>query len=705
MSPKSDRARIEALAEKHIKKGRMQEAIAEYRKLLMGDDQDISVRNILGDLYIKADEKAKAVEEFGKIAQFYENKGLYSKAIAIYKRIKRLNPDDIDSSKRLAELYRDQGFASEAKTEFLGLAQRLTSRKKTKDAIVMYENLIKLDKDDADSRLTLAELYIEENMIEQALEEFNRVAESKIRKNQLEDAGKILVRARELKEDHSRTITNLIDLFKRENKKKEALDLVEEILQKDKENLKALYILGNLHFEDKSFKDAEDIFLKIISIRPKEVEARVKLGRIYIQKAEFDRALEQFGPLVDTLLRKEKADKAIGLLGLILNSQKDHLPTLERLADIYRNQEQKKNFELVSKVILQEYRKSNLREKMMTVYNELVNTFPEKEDYMLEFRQLKKDLGIVEDETEGELSSMQLDEAKSTIDATLSQAELYVEQGLIRNARRILENLRIKFPEDPRVMEKINILKKMATEVKASEISTRVDKVTRKETHIYGKIADKEKEESSPLYRDEVGEEKLTSADIFAETDIVPIVSEDAGEKKYFDLSTLIENELEAIKTTYSYQIRGDTTVVEKALSDIVSEFRKALEDKVEKEDYESHYNLGIAFLEQGLFDEAIDECKMAAKDKSLEAECCSVISFCYRQKKEYREALKWLDKAQGISDKDPDQSFALKYEMATLYEEMNENKKALKVFNEVKDWNPDYRDVSEKIESLKEKA
>ena len=42
MSPKSDRARIEVLAEKHIKKGRMQEAIAEYRKLLTGDDQDIS---------------------------------------------------------------------------------------------------------------------------------------------------------------------------------------------------------------------------------------------------------------------------------------------------------------------------------------------------------------------------------------------------------------------------------------------------------------------------------------------------------------------------------------------------------------------------------------------------------------------------------------------------------------------------------------
>jgi tetratricopeptide (TPR) repeat protein len=240
MSAKRDRAKIESVAEKHIKKGRLDEAIAEYRKLLTGEDQDISIRNILGDLYIKADNKRKAVEEFEKIAEYYENKGLYSKAIAIYKRIKRLVPDNMDSSKRLAELYRNQGFSSEAKTEYMSLAQNLTKAKKTKEAIVMYENLLKLDRSDMDSRLTLAELYTEENMIDQALEELNNVAEFKMRKNQLSEAGEILSRAKKLKEDHSRTITNLIDLYKRDNKKKKALDLVEEILQKDKQNLKAM---------------------------------------------------------------------------------------------------------------------------------------------------------------------------------------------------------------------------------------------------------------------------------------------------------------------------------------------------------------------------------------------------------------------------------------------------------------------------------
>lgn len=703
MSPKSDRAKIESIAEKHIKKGRLDEAIAEYRKLLSGDDQDISIRNILGDLHIKADNKIKAVEEFQRIAGFYENKGLYSKAIAIYKRIKRLVPDNMDSSKRLAELYRDQGFSSEAKTEYMNLAQNLSKAKKNKEAIGMYESLLKLDKDDINSRLTLAELYTDEKMIDQALEELNKVAEFKMRKNQLKEAGEILNRAKGLKEDHSRTITNLIDLYKRDNKKKEALDLVEEILQKDKENLKAMYILGNLHFEDKSLKEAGEIFSRIISIRPKEVEARVKLGRIYIQKSEFDQAFEQYAPLVDTLIRKQKSDKAIGLLGLILAAQKAHLPTLEKLASVYKSMDQKKNFELVCKVMLEEYRKNNLREKMLSVLGELLSTFPENEAYYNESKQLKKDLGILEEAGEEEETSVHVEESKNIVDSTLAKAELYVDQGLIRNARRLLENLRIKFPDDMRVAQKIESLKIIAGDIKVDEISDRVDKVTKRETQIFPTVGEISRDRKSFL-DEAVGEEKLTSADIFAETDIVPIVSEELGERNYYDLSERITKELDAIKVTYNNQIKGDTTIVEKALSDIVAEFRKTLDEKVEKEDYESHYNLGIAFLEQELFDEAIEECKLAAEDKSLEVECYSVISFCYRQKKEYKEAMIWIDKAQGVPEKDTNQDFALKYELASLYEDMKDPKKALRIYDEVNKWNPEYRDVAERIKSLQTK-
>jgi tetratricopeptide (TPR) repeat protein len=104
------------------------------------------------------------------------------------------------------------------------------------------------------------------------------------------------------------------------------------------------------------------------------------------------------------------------------------------------------------------------------------------------------------------------------------------------------------------------------------------------------------------------------------------------------------------------------------------------------------------------LFDEAIEECELAAQDEKLKIECFSIVSFCYRQKKEYKEAMKWLEKAQNVTGKDVNQEFALKYEIASLYEDMNEDDKALKIYDEVNKWNPEYRDVEERINSLQKK-
>jgi len=80
MIENKERERIENLAKKHIKRGKINDAIAEYRKLLSGDEQDVSIRTIIGDLFVKSGQKDQAVKEFHKIADLYEKRGLFSKA-------------------------------------------------------------------------------------------------------------------------------------------------------------------------------------------------------------------------------------------------------------------------------------------------------------------------------------------------------------------------------------------------------------------------------------------------------------------------------------------------------------------------------------------------------------------------------------------------------------------------------------------------
>lgn len=676
MIQKKDRAKIEALAEKYIKKEKYEEAIIEYQKLLSGEEQDVQVWNIVGDLFIKVNKKDKAVGEFKKIAAHFEEKGIFTKSIAIYKRISRLAPDDLETPKKLADLYCDRGFVSEAKAEYSNLAEKLTKKNKPKDAVEIYKILLKLDSDDVESRLNLAKLLIKENRVEQAVEELNEAAEFKMRMNILKEAGEILKRARSLNKDHPRTLENMIDLFKQEKKKKEALKLVSEILRKDRENLKALYLLGNLCFEDKELNKAEEIFKKILSIQPKEIEARVRLGRIHIQNNKHDKALELYQPLVDTLVKKHKEDKAIGLLGLILMAKKDHLPSLEKLACIYQEKNQKKSYEIVARRLMKEYQKRKVGDKIAALEEKLPDFQPEEKEVEPGIVELEPVIPKVAEET-----------ADNFITTNLEKADQLIHQGLIRNAKRILEDLKVKFPDDTQISEKIKELGAIVSQVKEEEIIEQVEKVAEKDTELFE------------------GGEKLTSAEIFADTDIVPLVSQETGEKRYFDLSHQLEEELGAIKHIFYQQTRGDTTVVEKELSSIVSDFKIKVDEKIGAADLEARYNLGIAYLEQDLIDDAIKEFMLASQDEKWEMESFTNLGECHKRKNEFSEAIKWYEKALKLVGGESIQAYALKYEIASLYEAKKESDKALLLFNEVLEWNPEYGDVTARIRSIEKQV
>jgi tetratricopeptide (TPR) repeat protein len=718
MSTKTDRAKIEALAEKYTKKEKYEDAILEYLKLISGDEQDIPIRNIIGDLYIKTRQVDRAVEEFKKVSDYFEEKGVYTKSIAIYKRITRILPEDIESLRKLADLYYQRGFVSEGKAEYLKLAKILTKRGKLQEAIETYEKLLKVDNEDVESRLSLVELCIRQGLKDRAVEELNEAAEFKMRQNSLKEAAEILKKSRAIKEDHPRTLENLIDLFKRENKRKDALKLVNEVLKKDRENLKALYLLGNLCYEEEEFKKAREVYGKILASHPKEVEACVKLGRIHIQNKKFDKAFECYESLIDSLIKKQREDKAIGLLGLILRSNKDHIPSLEKLAFIYREKKQKRNLEIVARRLLKEYQKKKLAEKSKNLSDELSEFFPEKEEYKVRIEEeststeIQPEVVSLEDKLvpaeetdshkeieaaspepvptdgmESEEAEMPEGEPGEIIDKELSRADMYIEQGLIRNAIKVLEDLRVEFPDEERIRLRLKELEIIPTKAEEEGVAERAEKQIEKE--------EKPSEDG----------EKLTAAEIFADTDIVPIVTKEIGERKYFDLSAQIDQEMEAIKQIISQQRRGDTSVMEKELSSIVTEFNSRVDEKIGTADLESRFNLGIAYLEQDLLDEAIKEFTLASGDRTWEMECYTNLGECYKRKNDFSEAIKWYEKAINLVDDDSIQAFALKYEIASLYEAQSESDKALKLFKEVKDWNSEYGDVTARVDNLQKQT
>ncbi len=145
------------------------------------------------------------------------------------------------------------------------------------------------------------------------------------------------------------------------------------------------------------------------------------------------------------------------------------------------------------------------------------------------------------------------------------------------------------------------------------------------------------------------------------------------------------------------------------ALSDILSELRDETAEAAEpEEDPETHYNLGIAFKEMGLLDEAIGELQKVchAVDRgapfSQPIQALTWLAQCLVDKGAPEAAVRWYQKALQLPGLDDGSRCAIYYDLAMAYEASGDKKSALTNFMEVYGSNIDFRDVASRIKALK---
>jgi tetratricopeptide (TPR) repeat protein len=148
----------------------------------------------------------------------------------------------------------------------------------------------------------------------------------------------------------------------------------------------------------------------------------------------------------------------------------------------------------------------------------------------------------------------------------------------------------------------------------------------------------------------------------------------------------------------------GGTDLGDASLSDIFREFQKGVDKQLGKEDYETRYNLGIAYKEMGLVDEAIAEFQLAAKDERRLLECTSMLGMCFVEKGMPKLAVKWFEKGLAAPGRADEEYKGIRYDLADAYEQSGELHQALSAFEEVFGQDASFRDVGERIERLKEK-
>ncbi len=302
-------------AQKFVEKGQVDKAIKEYLKVVQEDPKDVRVWLKVGDLYAKKGAKAEATETYLKVAQFYGEQGFYLKAVAVYKQILKIEPRLVDVNLKLAEVYRQLGLLSDAMQQFELVAAHYHREGKTREALATIRDLVELDPENVATRIKLAELYSKEGMAAEAIAEFAKAADFLRAHSRMDDFIKVAERLvwhqpenhainRELaqlylkRNDPRRALQKLQACFKADPRDIETLSLLAQAFQALDQKPKTISVwkeLARIHQENNQPQQANDVYRKILQLAPDDADALAAIGGVRKQTATNVPVLPQQG--------------------------------------------------------------------------------------------------------------------------------------------------------------------------------------------------------------------------------------------------------------------------------------------------------------------------------------------------------------------------------------------------------------------------
>jgi tetratricopeptide (TPR) repeat protein len=276
--------------------------------------------------------------------------------------------------------------------------------------------------------------------------------------------------------------------------------------------------------------------------------------------------------------------------------------------------------------------------------------------------------------------------------AELEEAQFFAQQGLVDEAREVIAEVLARQPDHAAAQALIAQLGAAPAPSKAAPKPASKPAVpaavTRPPQASPAKAAHFEVHEparvSEPLSDHEMEREMERS-------------ESNAGED-FFDLAGELKEEIDRINRPS----KGEESEP-LGFEEVFAAFEKGVKQTVSEDETEAHYNLGIAYKEMGLLDDAIAEFRLALKDIRLSVDAAVLIGLCYRDSQRYTEAEQSLRKALDALAPADERVLNVKYEMAEVMAIGDKLKESLAVFKEVYAANQAFRDVSHRIKAVAE--
>ncbi len=594
--------------------------------------------------------KDKLIEEAQKLVL----RGQLDKAVKIYEQVMALEPSAINLRQKLAELLIKAGRIDDARKEFETIGRHFSKNGFYLKAIAVYKQLQKLFPADYLISLTLAELNEKHGLTANALSEYKLV----------------------------------FDYYEKFGNSAEALKILDKMQAVDPGNVPIKIKLAEAYYQNNKKDESYALFSKTASILQERGEnatlskLNTRIQQLFPGKTGF--VLEVFSEQI-----------ANGNASSIMNGLQGHLrshPNDKRAWDL----------------IVEAYRQLDQPQKIRAAYQHYFKFFPTDPVPMagiISCHAEEGDLPAAMEQLERYESTLisagfldELDKIYQTLN-NIDPINIKIIEGMIRIARaagkdanaetltsklQSLLNLtgnnkNVTSPPEP-VPSVFETPDNIVSEVSASPIPSIPEPGQTSEAD--GPLIDVFSEafadpEISGLEESAAGDIEIEiDLDIDDDSDLIQTVQETAG-----DVAT--DNWLDSVG----------------GLFDSITTSPRGVRfgNEMDNSDAQSHFDLGLAFKEMGLYDEAINEFRQASLDASRRFECLILQGACLRDRGEYDTAENMLNALlkPGLSMED---SSAVKYELVLTYECAGKTDQATQMLNDIDSSNPGFRDVSSRL-------
>jgi tetratricopeptide (TPR) repeat protein len=367
-------------AERLVSQGKIAQAVKQYNHILEKDPTEIALLNTIGDLHYRDKNVAEALKCFYRLAEAFVKDGFTVKAIAIYRKISKIDPDSVEPLIKLAELYGLQGLGREAREHYAQAIESYKKKHQPDKALEIFHKIIALDPENKTYRLRLAEFAEELGQKEEAARAYLDVAEVDFRSGDIAAGEPALKKALGLgaKSDQASLLQARVALHKQEyGQVEKTIESVPEL----KASAAGRQLLLEAYLAGQKLEMAEKLVVDVFNANPADFSPVASFSGLCIKKGNVDAAVKLLGQVADVLIGRKETAPAMEILRQIWAKNPNHLAALELIHHVCKETADEFALPEVLSALGRAYEHSGNWEKAEAIYRDLVNRVPGNEDY------------------------------------------------------------------------------------------------------------------------------------------------------------------------------------------------------------------------------------------------------------------------------------------------------------------------------------